>query len=438
MLLELAGGAPPDPGVISLDVEAVARDALQRTLDRAATAATAGVGAEAGRPSSAGGRAVLSVSDIVEMYNGEIGAVAKAVRSTAASAAAPSHGHPAPEAAQVSEPTDVYPMLWQQGGDGSSPFSSALHLLESSKLPAGTISGGGEGGGETSDGTSSDGVLREAARRLHSHLSSWASAPRGVVGGPAGGRRVWVLLEELQRALAEGESISVDICASARRSREISAPQCLPSTDRAPAVPSYPVPTNPQPSFNSGFMTPNAKAASATAAAATRAPPLEAGSWLKARTTQPWTVSHRGGQAVVGPASGLGSGGVSPWGRGPMPLSTGPPLPQRSDIFLAARETTVAPSTSSTGGDSKLLVRIPHHHATSPSGRESLWLSSPNRAPQRAANMMMADDQLRGALMSAADRPLGGAFHGAQQAEVGGGNVRALEVLSMLRGLTGG
>ena len=396
-MLELAGGASPDPGVISLGVEAVARDALQRTLNRAATAmAATGIGAEGGVPPSAGGRAALCVSDIVEMYNGEIGALAKAVRSTTASAA-PSHGHPAPEAAQVSEPTDLYPMLWQQGGDGSSPFSSALHLLESSKLPVGTISGGREGGGEAA--ASSDDVLREAARRLHSHLSSWASSPKGVVGSPAGGRRVWVLLEELQRALAEGESTSANICASARRSTVAPAPQCLPSTERAPAVPGhYSVPTNPQPSFNSGFMTPNAKAASAAAAATSgmRATPPEAGSWLKARITQPWTVSHRGGQAVVSPASGGGSGGVSPWGRGPMPLPTG-------------------------SGDA--LVGI-SHHAASPGGGGSLWLSSPSRAP--------GADTIRG------DRStIGGP--GAQPAEVaGGGNTRALEVLSMLRGLTGG
>ena len=153
------------------------------------------MGGAASTEGSAAAAAQISqlVHDVVQRYNAEIEALRCAVQRTAAAPLAVLAGYPAPECSTAAG-HPAFPQCWQQTGVGA-VAPAALAALEAAKLPLPlphiTPSG------STAAASSSlivaalvDAAVRETARALHAHLSSWASS--------GGGLHCWVLMEELQ------------------------------------------------------------------------------------------------------------------------------------------------------------------------------------------------------------------------------------------------
>ena len=214
-LKELSAGAVSDPGLVRFNLEDAGRDSVERasaaaaaageSVVAAATTAGGGLGGSVGGAASTEGSAAAAaqisqlVHDVVQRYNAEIEALRCAVQRTAAAPLAVLAGYPAPECSTAAG-HPAFPLCWQQTGVGA-VAPAALAALEAAKLPLPlphiTPSG------STAAASSSlivaalvDAAVRETARALHAHLSSWASSASGVSSG--GGLHCWVLMEELQ------------------------------------------------------------------------------------------------------------------------------------------------------------------------------------------------------------------------------------------------
>ena len=208
-LKELSAGAVSDPGLVRCNLEDAVRDLVERasaaaaaageSVVAAATTAGGGLGGSVGGAASTEGSAAAAaqisqlVHDVVQRYNAEIEALRCAVQRTAAAPLAVLAGYPAPECSTAAG-HPAFPQCWQQTGVGA-VAPAALAALEAAKLPLPLphITPSGSTAAASSSSTVAalvDAAVRENARALHAHLSSWASS--------GGGLHCWVLMEELQ------------------------------------------------------------------------------------------------------------------------------------------------------------------------------------------------------------------------------------------------